>query len=588
MGVEPAFDPIRDDPRFDEILEHTGYRMFFKNFSTSQMNLEKDLPDRNADRGELHDLTTLVINASDKTDDGIRPPEVRTSYAKWPFVVMAALLLWGMSWAGYHFFIESRESEPAMLLAPAGFQNPSIVVVPFASETTESSIVDPSVGVGFSDALTQRLGSIKSLRVLSASTGRAIDVTRPKEVSHELGVAFILKGRLFWGTDSVSLRADLVNAAADNVLWSETFTASNNDLSDLQTQVARKLWTSLHIEPLPLERQQIEKRSTENPTAYQEYLVGRSLMAKRSAENLRKAIISFSEAVRTDPNFALAYIGLADAYALLNLYDIEPPSDAYEQAKTNVQRALLIDDTLAEAHATLAYVKFYGERNRETAELEFRRAIQLNPSYSQAHHWFALVLAAMNDRIEAISEAQIAEQLDPKSPAVKAAKAMTYSFNGQVAEAVATCDEALQIDERFLPAIRVKRWTLAASGDIAGARAMFAKELEYSGGSVEEPGWRLIDIQLTGPEDDRAAKLKQLEEAIRAESVHRNPRSFSFEIALAYNALGETEKALDWLERSEASQSHSFNLLEVDPRIKNLHKEPRFQKLVEKLRNSPR
>jgi hypothetical protein len=110
---------------------------------------------------------------------------------------------------------------------------------------------------------------------------------------------------------------------------------------------------------------------------------------------------------------------------------------------------------------------------------------------------------------------------------------------------------------------------------------VFAKELEYGGGSVEEPGWRVIDIQLTGPAEDRAPKLKPLEDAIRAESVRSNPRAFSFEIALAYNALGETAKALEWLEKSEASSSHGFNFLEVDPRIQNLKNEPRFQKLVE-------
>jgi tetratricopeptide (TPR) repeat protein len=309
-------------------------------------------------------------------------------------------------------------------------------------------------------------------------------------------------------------------------------------------------------------------------------------MADRSAENLRKAIVSFSESVKADPNFALAYIGLADAYALLNLYDIDPPDDAYEQAKLNAQRALLIDDTLAEAHATLAYVKFYGERNRDTAELEFRRAIQLNPSYAQAHHWFAIVLAAMSDRVEAISEAQTAEQLDPRSPAVKAAKAMTYAFSNQYSEALAECDAALQLDERFMPAIRVKRWTYIAMGNFAAARSTFAKELEYAGASVDDPGWRLVDIQLTAPGEDRSEKLKLLDQAVHSDVVERKHRAFAFEAALAYNALGETEKALDWLAKSEAAHGHSFNFLEVDPRIRNLKEEPRFRKLVEKLRGS--
>jgi serine/threonine protein kinase/tetratricopeptide (TPR) repeat protein len=578
MGVEPAFDAIRSDPRFDEILERTGYRIF-----SSGGRIEPDIS-AYRNKNKLHDLTTLVIDESEKTDDGTRADEGRRSYATWPFVVMAAMAVIAFSWAFYHFFLERREHGPPVMLATAGFQNPSIVVAPFDAEAIESALIDPNLGVGFADALTQKLGSVKALHVLSASAGRAIATADPKEAAARLGVAFILKGKLTWRKDTVTLDADLVNATAGKVLWSERIVSNSGDLDELQSKVAEKLWDSLSIEPLPLERQQIEKRSTENPAAYQEYLLGRSLMADRSAENLRKAITYFYESVKTDSNFALAYIGLADAHALLNLYDIDPPPDAYEKAKDYVTRALQINDSLPEAHATLAYVKFYGERNRETAELEFRRALQLNPSYAQAHHWFALVLSAMGQHVEASSEAQIAERLDPLSPAVKSAYAMTYAFNGQYAEAIAECDDALRIDERFMPAIRVKRWTLVAMGDLPGARAAFEKELALASGSIDDPGWLLIDLQLTTPNDVRPGRLKLLDKAVASDIVRNNHSAFAFEAALAYNALGESAKALDWLERAESARSHSFNYLQVDPRIANLRDHPRFRRLAEKLR----
>ena len=573
MGVEPAFDPIRGEERFDQVLEHTGYRMFFKNFSKSGVNLDMSGFPVEAKPSPVHDLTTLVIDESDKTDDGTSSQPLSRNRTQLYAAIAAAILLFA-SLGGYYLY--SRQRAPIVIMSATGFQNPSIVVVPFESE-------DPALGVGLADALTQKLGSIKALKVLSASTGRSIDVSFPKEVAQNLGVAFILKGRLIQGTDSISLSAELINTGAENTMWSETFVADNGDLAKLQIKVAEKLWTSLHIDPLPLERQQVQKTFTRDPGAYQSYLVGRSLMTNRSVENINKAIDAFSESVKKDPEFALAYIGLADAYALLNIYDFDPPPDAYEKAKDYVQRALLIDDSLADAHATLAYVKFYGERNRDTAELEFRRAIQLNPSFAQAHHWFAIVLSAMNDRIEAISEAQVAEQLDPMSPAVKAAKAMTYSFNGQYAEAIAECDAALEIDPRFMPAIRVKRWTLAAMGDFAAAKATFAIELEVGGGSIDQPGWKIIETQLTGPNEDRRAKLELLDKAAASDLVQRNPKGFAFEAGLAYNALGETSKALDWIEKSEAAHAHSFNFLEVDPRIQNLKNDPRFRKLLEKL-----
>ena len=578
MGVEPAFDPIRSDERFDQILEHTGYRMFFKNFSKSGINLDASGFPVDEQAAGVHDLTTLVIEESDKTDDGTATERPRRD-RKPIYAAIAAMLLLAASIGGYYFYTRQPKS-PVIILSPTGFQNLSIVVVPFESEGMGA----PALGVGLADALTQKLGSIKELKVLSASTGRSIDVSFPKEVAQDLGVAFILNGKLSRNGGSMTLDANLINAGAGNVMWSETFDAPDGNLSALQIKIAEKLWTTLHIEPSALERQQINKTFTGNAEAYEHYLVGRSLMVNRSAANLRKAIESFGASLKADGEFPLAYIGLADAYALLNLYDINPPPDAYEKAKNYAQRALQIDDSVAEAHATLAYVKFYGERNRETAELEFRRAIQLNPSSAQAHHWFAIALGAMNDRIEAISEAQIAAQLDPRSPAVKAAQAMTYAFNGQLAEAIAECDAALQIDEHFLPAIKVKRWTAVAMKDFPLAKATFHKELEVAGGSVDEPGWRLIELQVTAPDEDRAPKLKQLEEAIRSDSIQKNLTAFAFEVALAYNALGEPEKALDWIEKSEAAQSHSFNFLEIDPRIQNLKNDPRFRKLLEKLK----
>ncbi|MEO8041207.1 MAG: hypothetical protein ABI646_01240 [Acidobacteriota bacterium] len=190
----------------------------------------------------------------------------------------------------------------------------------------------------------------------------------------------------------------------------------------------------------------------------------------------------------------------------------------------------------------------------------------------------------MNDRVEAISEAQVAVQLDPRSPAVRAALAMTYSFYRQYAEAIAECDVAHELDKGFMPAIRVRRWTYLAVKDSEGARYAFEDELKYGKGSIEEPGWRLIHTQLVEPDEDRTEKLRLLEEAVHSDLVEHNHRAFAFEAALAYNALGETEKALEWLEKSEAANAHSFNFLEVDPRIQNLKDEPPFRKLIEKLR----
>ena len=580
MGVEPALDPVRGDARFDEILEKVGYRMFFNSFASSGVNF--DAQQTVADEVEfqpIHDLTTLMIEGGELTDDGTRPlPEPRNRRAPaYAAVVLTTMLI--VSGAGYYFFYMG--GDPPMTTSQAAFHNPSILILPFRSDDEANQ----SLGTGLADALTNKLGNIKSLQVISANTGRLLISADPVASARDLDVTFLVRGNLSKSEGRSVLRAELLNVASNEIVWLEDFTANDGDLFGLQVKLADRIWTSLKLAPLPLERQQLKKSYTRNKDAYEYYLIGRHQMSNRSSENLRKAIETFSRSVAIDPGFALAYVGLADSYALLNLYDVAPPEGAYERSRENAQKALEIDDDLAEAHASLAYVKFYHDRDRSSAELEFRRAIQLNPSYAQAHHWFALVLAAMNRPVEAISEAEIAQRLDPRSPSIKTATAIVYFMSGRFAEALSECDKALSIDESFVPALKVKRWVYTSTFEREKALDAFRKEMTYSGGSSTDAGWKLIELQIPDDHGDRAARLAELEKITAAPAIRNNPFVFAFEAALAYNGLGETDKAIGWLERSEAAGAHSFVLAAADPRVANLHPDPRFQRLIAKLRS---
>jgi tetratricopeptide (TPR) repeat protein len=423
--------------------------------------------------------------------------------------------------------------------------------------------------------------------VLSASTGRAVAGEDTANIAKDIGVSYVLRGDMAKNPQGTVLTAEMINASTGEVLWSETFATADGDLFSLQTKLAERIWTSLGIQPRPLERLQVERSHTTSAAAYELYLIGRYQMASRTAADLRNAIGTFSASLKEDAGFAPAYVGLADAYALLNLYDIEPPANAYELAEQYISRALEIDDNLAEAHATRAYIRFYARRDREGAELDFRRAIQVNPSYAQAHHWFALVLTAMKRQVEAQSEAQIAQRLDPRSLAIKSATGMTYFFNDQITEAIVECDKALAIDQSFIPALKVKRWAYAAAGGYDLARAAFEKELHYNGGSPQDPGWKIIEAQILPPAGDQTAQLTNLRTAAANPVVSRNPFAFAYEVALAFNNLGDREKAFEFLERAEAAKSHGFNFLEVDPRLSNLHNDPRFTRLLRKLNARP-
>ncbi|MGI8884740.1 MAG: tetratricopeptide repeat protein [Pyrinomonadaceae bacterium] len=222
------------------------------------------------------------------------------------------------------------------------------------------------------------------------------------------------------------------------------------------------------------------------------------------------------------------------------------------------------------------------KRDRDGSELEFRRAVQINPSYAQAHHWFSLTLSAMKRPTEAISEAQTADQLDPRSSAVKSALGQAYFYAGQYEEGLQTSEKAIALNEDFVPAHKTKRWIYQAMGNYEATLAAYRKEYSYSGGN-NEPGWTIIKSQVEALGGNRDKTLSDLKQAIETPEVKNNPFAYAEEIALAFNALGDKESALLWLEKADAANNHGFNFMNADPRLENLQNERRFQKLVKKL-----
>ncbi len=573
LWIDPVFDLLRSDPRFAAILEKTGYRPLAKSLDGKGPKTDESF----AEPDTMHNLTTLVIEESEHTDGGIVKTESKGKRTAMGFALVILLLI--PIAAGTYYLYLRISNDIRASLKPGAFQNPSLVVLPFKTVGDDGN----KVGVGLADALTNKLGNIKSLRVISASSGRAMAELSPAGIAAESGINYILRGELVNENGNTVLSAELINSSTEEAVWAEKITAVEGDLFAMQTNLAERVWTSLGVKPLPIEMQQVQKSYTQSAAAYEFYLIGRFQITDRSSESLRKAIATFEQSLENDPNFALAYIGLADAYALLNLYDIEPPPNAYARAAENARKALAIDDNLAEAHASLAYVKFYSERDRAGSELEFRRAIQLNPSYAQSHHWFALVLAAMGKHVDAVSEIETAQMLDPRASSIRSAAGVIYYMNGDFDKAIAESNAALAIDETSIPAHKVKRWSFTALKDADSAMEAFNKELSYSGGTRSDPGWKIIEVQISAISGDRRENLKQLETAIAVPSIKRNPFGFAFEIALAYNALGETDKAIEWLERADTAVNHSFNLVKVEPRFANLRSNPGFEKLAAKL-----
>jgi len=311
----------------------------------------------------------------------------------------------------------------------------SIAVLPFKTEG--ASETDNSLGVGLADVLASKLGQIKQLSVRPASAVRRYEEskTEAREIGRELAVTHVVQGTLRSTGEGVHVSAQLLSVGDGKVLWAERFDERMTDISTLQASISERVLRALTLELTPLERQQIAKLYTRNSEAYQLYLVGRYHLGKRTVTGIGQAIEFFNQSIKSDPAFALAYAGLADCYALLNLYGTPPPRDAYARAKENATKALALDQSLAEAHASLAYVMFYHDRNRRGAESEFHRSIELNPSYATAHHWLAIALTTMGRYDEAIDSIRRAQQLDPRSAIISSASGMILFYARRYDEA---------------------------------------------------------------------------------------------------------------------------------------------------------
>jgi eukaryotic-like serine/threonine-protein kinase len=477
--------------------------------------------------------------------------------------------------------IENNQEINPALAGGAGGEKKTIAVLPFKTEGANE--LDASLGVGLADVLTSKLGQIKQLAVRPAAAARRFTdpQNRVREIGQELQVGYVLSGSLSNAVDRVQVTSQLISVSDGRILWAEKFDEPVGDISALQSSIAARVVKALTLELTPFEMQQLGKRNTENSEAYQLYLVGRYQWSKRTANGLHEAIRNFEQAIKRDPKFALAYAGLADCYAMLNLYQDMSPSLAFPKAKENALKALQFDDQLAEAQASLAYVTFYYDRNRPQAEREFRRAIELNPSYSTAHHWFALVLSAMGRAEEALSEIKIAQQLDPRSAIIYSAVGTIYFYNRQYELAVEQGNKALEIDPGLVPAHRLLRWTYGVMKRYEDAYRSYISEKGYSGDSEFE--WPVIVAQLEAiggkPDEARAA----LQRGFASPAFKSGANYMYYEIAVIYALLNDQEQALKWLTTADTNKTYLFNFAEVDPRFDNLRQEPRFQALVKKL-----
>src|SRR5947207_9471091 len=360
----------------------------------------------------------------------------------------------------------------------------SIAVLPFENASNEPNT--DYLAEGISEALINSLSELQQLRVIArpmAFRYKQKDVD-PRQVGRELGVAAVLTGKVRQMQDALNVQVDLVNAVTGAEIWGAGYDRKITDLVAVKQAIAQEVTAKLKLKLSSEEQRRLVKRDSTNAEAYQFYLRGRYFWNKRTSDGIKQAIEHFQQSIERDPNFALGYVGLADSYTGLTFYNFVAPHEAMPKAKESAIKALTLDDTLAEAHATLAHILTNYDWNWSAAEKEFKRSIELKPEYATAHQWYAIhYLTAMGRLEEAVDDMKKALELEPASLVMNTFMGATLYYAGRYDEAIDQCRRTIQMDPNFA----VAHWHLGLAYEqkqvLDAATEEFTKAISLSAGS---------------------------------------------------------------------------------------------------------
>jgi serine/threonine protein kinase/tetratricopeptide (TPR) repeat protein len=458
----------------------------------------------------------------------------------------------------------------------AGRSLDSVAVLPFANGGGDPDTEYLSDGI--TESIINSLSHVSQLRVVPRSMvfrykGKE---STPEKIGQELNVRAVVTGRVTRRGDAFLVSAELMDVTRESQVWGEQYSKKLADIQGIQEEISKAIAANLRIELNGKEERQIAKRDTEDPEAYRLYLQGRYYWNKRTDEGVKKGLDYFQQAIEKDPSYALAYAGVADSYAVGNgLYLGLTPQEARPKSKAAALKALELDDSLAEAHTTLADTYLYYDWDFPKAQQEFSRAIAANPNYPTAHQWYAEYLYALGRFDEAIAEAKRAQELDPLSVAISGSVAESYYYARKYDQAIEAYKAALKMDPNFIAAHiglaltyeqkkmypeAAAEWQAMAQlyGDPAGASLL--------GGAYKSSGYQgVLQALLDG-------SLK-----VPVQSVD------SGQIARVYARMGKKNEALTWLEKAYAERSGGMVRLRSDPEFDSMRSDPGFVAIVRRM-----
>jgi TolB-like protein/DNA-binding winged helix-turn-helix (wHTH) protein/Tfp pilus assembly protein PilF len=557
--IRDALGDSADSPRYVETLPRRGYRFI------ADVAVVDQAP---VDRRETV-VGGVPGTKGHNRADLVREPAASKRWAwslAWTISGFAVALIL-LILAAQIFRLSSRP--------PANIR--SLAVLPLESLSGDAS--QDYFADGMTDELITDLGQISVLRVISRTSIMSYKRTRKPlpQIARELNVDAVVEGTVLRSGEQVRITAQLIQASADKHLWADSYEGDVRDTLALQKKVARDIAEQIRINLTSQEQAALTSVKVVNPEAYEDYLKGRYFWNKRTADGLKKAIDYFDQAIEKDPNYAQAYSGLADSYALLGdwEYGVLAPKEAFPRAQAAATKALELDNLLGEAHTSLAFSLDLFDWDWQSADREFRRAIELNPSYATAHHWYAWHLSEMGRNSEALAEMRKAENLDPLSLIISADVAEILLVAHSYDEAIQQSRKTIDMDPNFAVAHYELGQVFVQKHMYNEAIAELHKAIELSGGSTTCTSNLAFAYAVAGRRNEAVKIMKDLTN--RSNHVFSNAP----EIALIYVGLDEKDQAMTWLEKAYAEHFNPSVLLR--PAFDPLRSDPRFKDLVRRI-----
>jgi len=561
-GLNKAINKIRDalgdsaeSPRFVETVARRGYRFLaeVKAADAAPMRSPELVPPPQP-TAEIQNPPGLAVKPATHKD--------HVPALAWKVFVLVLFILMA-SFATWKFYSRNRPSPNIRSLA----------VLPLESLSADAS--QDYFADGMTDELIADLGQISALRVISRTSVMPYKRARKSlpQIARELNVDAVVEGTVLRSGDRVRITAQLIQATADKHLWAGSYEGDLRDTLALQNTVARSIAEQIRISLSPQEQAVLKSAKVVNPEAYEAYLKGRYFWNKRTGDSLKTAVDYFNQAIAKDPNYAQAYTGLADAYALLGdwQYAVMTPKEAFPNAKAAAIKALELDSTLGEAHNSLAFCFDAFDWDFESAGKEFLRAIELNPGYATAHHWYAWHLSLMGRYDEAIAEMRKAKNLDPLSLIINSDLAELLVIAHFYEESMSQSRKTIEMDPNFALAHNQLAQAYLQKHMYDEAVAELQKAVELSRGSPTCIANLARAYAASGKTSEAAKLLSDLKKT--------SSRSYSAasEIAVIYAALGDRDEAMNWLEKGFQQRFNpgvlsrpGFDPLRSDPRFRDL------------------